>query len=169
MSSLITVSAGKMMVSSKQVADHFGKIHRNVMRDIKSLIESAGSEFGSDNFEQSSYISLQNKQLPCYMMTRDGFSLLAMGFTGKPAILWKVKYIQAFNEMEYELSQGVSVMQSINEAMRLMDQDKQIASVCGKGLHEWKKQRTQHMEKVEQLHRDAQLLLGFEINAGNDS
>ena len=161
MSDLIEMKDGKMMVSSKQIADHFGKIHRNVMRDISNLISATGAEFGSEHFEHSSYISKQNKELPCYLLTRDGFSLLAMGFTGNKAVEWKVKYIQAFNQMEHLLKCGSSVMQSLNEAMRLMEEDKQIASTCGKGLSDWKRQRRDHMEKVEKLHGDVQMLLNF--------
>lgn len=161
MSDLITVSAGKMMVSSKQVADHFGKVHRNVLIDIRKLAADAGSDFGEHNFLPSSYISAQNKELPCYMMTRDGFSLLAMGFTGKPALAWKVKYIQAFNRMEQMLSGESSVMKSLNDAMKRMEEDKQIASACGKGLRQWKEQRREHMDAVDKLQRDVQLMLNF--------
>lgn len=161
MNQLVQVQDGKMTVSSKQVADHFGKVHRDVMRDIRNLIENAGVEFGSENFAQSSYTSLQNKELPCYLLTRDGFSLLAMGFTGKKAIEWKVKYIKAFNEMEAALINGSGVMQKLNDAMKLMEEDKAIASACGKGLSSWKELRKEHMERVDKLCSDVQLLLNF--------
>lgn len=161
MSQLVQVQDGKMTVSSKQIADHFGKVHRQVLRDIRELIKDAGGEFGEHNFVPSSYISLQNKELPCYLLTRDGFSLLAMGFTGKKAIEWKVKYIKAFNEMESALVNGSCVMQKLNEAMKLMEQDKEVASACGRGLNNWKGLRREHMERVDRLRADVQLLLNF--------
>ena len=134
MNELITVVDGKPVVTSKQVADHFGKQHRNVLVDIKSLLSDSG-EFGELNFLLSTYISSQNKELPCYEMTRDGFTLLAMGYTGKDALLWKVKYIEAFNAMERELLSGNakfgSVMDALNEACKLMQDDKDKASVFG--------------------------------------
>lgn len=164
MNELITVVNGKPVVTSKQIADHFGKIHRDVMRAIRNELETAG-DFGVRNFALSSYISLQNKRLECYEMTRDGFSLIAMGFIGEEAQQWKIKYIEAFNAMERELVSGNakfgSVMDALNDACRLMESDKQKASVFGQGLHEWRKLRKEHMERVEKLHTDVQLLLNF--------
>jgi len=160
MDNLVKNSAGKLTVNSKQVAEHFGKTHRHVLRDIQELKERLG-DFGESNFGPSYYISLQNKKLPCYEITRDGFSLLAMGFTGVPALGWKVKYIEAFNAMEKMLSGENSVMQQLNQAIKLMEDDKQIASSCGKGLGEWKKARAEHIKEIEDLNKRAQLLLNF--------
>lgn len=164
MNELITVVDGKAVVTSKQVADHFGKQHRNVLVDIKSLLSDSG-EFGELNFLLTTYISSQNKELPCYEMTRDGFTLLAMGYTGKDALLWKVKYIEAFNAMERELLSGNakfgSVMDALNEACKLMQDDKEKASAFGSGLSEWKRVRKEHMERVNRLQSDVQMLLNF--------
>ena len=164
MSELVHMENGKVTVTSKQVADHFGKAHRNVLVDIKSLLSDSG-EFGELNFLLTTYISSQNKELPCYEMTRDGFTLLAMGYTGKDALLWKVKYIEAFNAMERELLTGNakfgSVMDALNEACKLMQDDKEKASVFGSGLSEWKRVRKEHMDRVNQLQSDVQMLLNF--------
>lgn len=164
MNELITVVNGKPVVTSKQIADHFGKIHRDVMRAIRNELETAG-DFGVRNFGVSSYISLQNKRLECYEMTRDGFSLIAMGFIGEEAQQWKIKYIEAFNAMERELLSGSakfgSVMDALNEACKLMQDDKEKASVFGSGLCEWRKVRKEHMERVDKLKEDVQLLLNF--------
>ena len=164
MNELITVVNGKPVVTSKQIADHFGKTHRHVLRDIAKELETAG-EFGETNFGLTSYISSQNKVLPCYEMTRDGFSLVAMGFTGERAQQWKIKYIEAFNAMECELLSGNakfgSVMDALNEACKLMQDDKEKASVFGSGLCEWRKVRKEHMERVNKLQEDVQLLLNF--------
>ena len=164
MNELITVVDGKAVVTSKQVADHFGKQHRNVLVDIKNLLSDSG-EFGELNFLLTTYISSQNKELPCYEMTRDGFTLLAMGYTGKDALLWKVKYIEAFNAMERELLSGNakfgSVMDALNEACKLMQDDKEKASVFGSGLSEWKRVRKEHMDRVNKLQEDVQMLLNF--------
>lgn len=164
MTDLVSVVNGKIVVTSKQVADHFGRIHRDVMRAIRSEIENAG-EFGMRNFAQSSYTSLQNKTLECYEMTRDGFSLLAMGFTGKKATEWKIKYINAFNAMEAEIlcnrTSEISVMDELNKAYLLMESDKEKASIFGSGLNEWKQIRKEHMERVNKLQEDVQMLLNF--------
>lgn len=164
MNELITVVNGKTVVTSKQVADHFDKQHRNVLIDIKNLLSDAG-DFGEQNFLLTTYTSSQNKELPCYEMTRDGFTLLAMGYTGKEALNWKVKYIEAFNAMERELLSGNakfgSVMDALNEACKLMQDDKEKASAFGSGLCEWRKVRKEHMERVNKLQEDVQLLLNF--------
>lgn len=98
-------------------------------------------------------------------MTRDGFSLLAMGFTGKKAIEWKIKYINAFNKMEAEIlsnrTKELSVMDELNKAYLLMESDKEKASVFGSGLNEWKQIRKEHMERVNKLQEDVQMLLNF--------
>ena len=164
MNDLVSVSNGKVVVTSKQVSDHFGKVHRQILRDIRDLISDSG-EFGQYSFVLSSYKSLQNKELPCYEMTRDGFSLLAMGFTGKKAIEWKIKYINAFNKMEAEIlsnrTKEISVMDELNNAYLLMESDKEKASVFGSGLNEWKQIRKEHMERVNKLQEDVQMLLNF--------
>ena len=164
MNELITVVDGKAVVTSKQVADHFGKQHRNVLVDIKNLLSDSG-EFGELNYLLTTYISSQNKELPCYEMTRDGFTLLAMGYTGKDAQRWKIKYIEAFNAMERELISGNakfgSVMDALNEACKLMQDDKEKASAFGSGLSEWKRVRKEHMDRVNRLQSDVQMLLNF--------
>jgi len=161
MNDLVEMKQGKVVVSSKDVAEKFNKPHRYTLIKIRTLSEQIGEELGGQTFCLSSYVSEQNKVLPCYDITRDGFTLLAMGFTGKEALQWKIKYMQAFNKMEAMLSGEKSVMQSLNEALRLMEDDKKVASVCGKGLAQWKATRVEHIERVTSLHKEAQMLLGF--------
>ena len=160
MSDLLIVKNGTATVSSKDVAENFGKVHRNILRDITNIVERTG-EFGKRNFVLSSYKSLQNKNLPHYEITRDGFCFLVMGFTGEKADRWKIKYLEAFNKMEEMLKGEVSVMAKLNEAIKLMEDDKQIASECGSGLAEWRKVRKQHIKCVEDLTKEAQLILNF--------
>lgn len=90
-------------VNSLYVAQFFEKEHKNVLRDIEKITEpnsGLSAEFARLNFELSSYRNLQNKKQPCYMMTRDGFTILVMGYTGKKAMRFKELYIRRFNEME---------------------------------------------------------------------
>lgn len=120
MNELVFVNNNKVVTSSLKVAEFFGKKHQHVIRDIEKLIER-----GVSNFGPSSYISPKNGQeYKCYEMDRDGFTLLAMGFTGKKALEFKLQYIAAFNAMEAELLKqkqrysfdfGEFVKSSINE------------------------------------------------------
>ncbi|WP_454683386.1 Rha family transcriptional regulator [Ancylobacter moscoviensis] len=83
---------------SRDVAAFFGKQHKNVVRDIRAMAEDAPST--ALNFQPSSYTDRTGRTLPAYEMTRDGFTLLAMGFTGKTPLAFKVRYIEEFNRME---------------------------------------------------------------------
>ncbi|HDQ6605693.1 TPA: Rha family transcriptional regulator [Escherichia coli Ou:H7] len=98
----LCIIAGKVVTSSLAVASYFGKQHKNVIQKIASLECSA--EFIELNFQPSEYIDASGRQLPCYQITRDGFAFLAMGFTGKRAAQFKEAYINAFNQMEKQLS-----------------------------------------------------------------
>lgn len=92
-------------VSSDYVARVFEKRHDNVLKSIENLPDN---DFKAENFRSSTYLDAQLKPRPCYALTRDGFSLLVMGFTGERAYQWKIEFIKAFNMMEAELRrQGV--------------------------------------------------------------
>lgn len=101
MNDLVVIHKDKPMVSSQLVADKFGKAHRDVMRAIKNI--DCSMEFKARNFAQCNFKNKMNREFDGYMMTRDGFSFLCMGFTGKEAAKWKEAYIEAFNSMEKEL------------------------------------------------------------------
>ena len=104
---------GQPAVSSRDVAEQFGKEHKNVMQSIRNL---AAENSATKNMFFEGTFEDRGKQYPMYYMNRDGFTLLAMGFTGKEALAWKLKYIQAFNMMEERLK-----AQEIKDAMPAMD------------------------------------------------
>jgi|GEM_PF-237070 len=99
---LVTMKDRQVVTSSLQVADTFEKEHKNIMRDIDKLLESGGSKLSREMFATGSYEN-RGKQYPMYYMNRDGFTLLAMGFTGKKALEFKLRYIDAFNKMEKQI------------------------------------------------------------------
>ena len=88
---------GKLSTTSKIICDAFGKVHRNVIRDIELL--DCSDEFRVLNFERSFYTSPQNKRISCYNITEDGFYFLCMGFSGKKAAKWKESFITTFKQM----------------------------------------------------------------------
>lgn len=98
---------GVAVVSSRVIAYDFDKRHDHVLRDIENLIKDMGAtQNWGDLFIESKYQHPQNKQwYKEYLLTRDGFSLLVMGFTGKEALQWKLQYIEAFNKMEEQIKQ----------------------------------------------------------------
>lgn len=93
---------GVLTVSSLQVAKDFGKQHKDVLEKITAL--RAENSAVTKMFIESTYKAGTGKTYKCYDMTRDGFSLLVMGFTGKKALEWKLRYIEAFNSMEKQLT-----------------------------------------------------------------
>lgn len=100
-SALVTSSGGKSITTSLMVAEKFGKAHKNVLRAIDKL--ECSPEFRRLNFAPAEYVDDQGKPRPMFSITRDGFSLLAMGFTGREAMQWKERYIAAFSAMDLEL------------------------------------------------------------------
>ena len=91
---------GAPTISSLQLAQHFGIKHQHVLRDIRAILNKVPTEWGLSNFGQSEYPNGQNKMQPYYLLTRDGFTLLAMGYNSARAIQWKLRYIEAFNALE---------------------------------------------------------------------
>jgi Rha family phage regulatory protein len=90
-------------VDSLYVAEFFEKNHKEVLRDIRNIAapnSGLSKEFAERNFALGSYKDKQNKKRPCYYLTRDGFTILVMGYTGKKALRFKELYIRRFNEME---------------------------------------------------------------------
>jgi len=92
---------GKSVVCSVEVAEHYEKRHDNLMQAINRLLSM--SDACKKMFFAGTYTNSANHEYPCYFMTRDGFSILTMGFTGQKALEWKVKYINAFNKMEHAI------------------------------------------------------------------
>ena len=88
------------------MARFFDKRHDNVIQAISNLLELK-PEVGLLNFKESSYTNEQNKNQPCYLMNRDGFTLLAMGFNGAKALDFKIAFIEAFNQMEASIKSAV--------------------------------------------------------------
>ena len=110
MNELVHLENDEAVCSSLEVAEKFGKRHDLVLRDIDKLISDSSkwwsenktdsSKLRSEMFKETTYKNSRGKIYRCFEMNRDGFSLLCMGFTGKEALDWKLKYINAFNQME---------------------------------------------------------------------
>lgn len=98
---LVSKRNNQVITTSLAVAEVFGKEHKNITRDIKNLIAQNGAV--EKMFAESVYRNERNREYPMYYMNRDGFSLLAMGFTGKKAVEFKLKFIEQFNLMEKQL------------------------------------------------------------------
>lgn len=117
---LVTSYNGVLVADSLEVADRFGKRHADVLRTIDGLITEVATQNCVTNAEPESYFipsEYQNrgKSYKKYLLTRDGFSLLVMGFTGPAALHWKLLYIEAFNKMEQALRSNVDIRQLVTQ------------------------------------------------------
>ena len=97
MTNLVEVKDNQIVTTSRQVAEAFGKLHKDVLEAIRGILSAENS---ANKFFYESFYMYRGRKLAEYYMNRDGFSLLAMGFTGKKAIKWKMAYIEAFSRME---------------------------------------------------------------------
>ena len=139
---ILSMQNGEPVVSSRQIAESFEKRHDHVMRDIEDIMRGLPKNGDTPMFYKTEYVHEQNGQsYPMYLMNRDGFTLLAMGFTGKAALEWKLKYIAAFNEMEKKLTEQPQLTRSqllatalIAAHEELEEKDKRIAELTPKGV-----------------------------------
>ena len=107
------------LTNSKLVAEVFGKEHKHVREAIKKLITTAENSTVKQMFSESTYLNEQNKEQPMFIMNQDGFTLLAMGFNGKKAMEFKLKYIESFNAMKRKIEKSKpSVPQNYLEALK---------------------------------------------------
>lgn len=127
------ISKGKevTVVTSLDVAETFEKEHRRVLQDIRDL--KCSEEFRLHNFVQSSYVNEQGHNQSMFIMTKDGFTLLAMGYTGEKAMKFKEAYINQFNQMEellkgklIEREKGIAVRQSLTKAIQQSSENERM-------------------------------------------
>ena len=136
---ILSTQNGEPVASSRQIAENFGKEHKDVLRAIENI--KAQNCALTSMFFEATYTAGTGKAYPMYLMNRDGFSLLVMGFTGKAALEWKLKYIAAFNAMEKQLAQRpqLSLAELMAQALiaahdELEHKDRQIAELTPKGI-----------------------------------
>ncbi|WP_304039677.1 Rha family transcriptional regulator, partial [Desulfovibrio piger] len=115
----VSLHAGRPATTSLEVANFFGKRHDNICRDIRGLIESTPENFRALNFEETFRTipgpNNSERQETYFILYRDGFMLLVMGYTGKKALAMKLAYIEAFNRMEEELARQKEAARNITQ------------------------------------------------------
>lgn len=139
MSEIINVQNlnGQLLVSSREIAINFEKRHADVIKAIEDKIEINEVLRSSQYFTESTYLDKYNRKTKEYLMTRDGFSFLVMGFNGAKADGWKLKYIEVFNKMEQQLKNPYANMSKELQAILMVDkkqqeQEKRISDIENK-------------------------------------
>lgn len=116
----LVIVDGQITTTSQQVAEHFGKQHKLVLRAIRGLMQQIPAEHQCNFAPMTEAIVVgggAKRQSPYFRITRDGFTLLAMGFTGKEAMHWKLAYIDAFNKMEAQLLAQAAKAQPVQASL----------------------------------------------------
>lgn len=115
----VEVKDGHPVTSSLRIADIFGRTHSKVLRAINDLLPQMAQDFAQANFGLSEYVDTTGRALPSYELTRDGFTLLVMGFTGPKALAFKIAFIERFNAMEAAQSSGRNFALSVPPVLTL--------------------------------------------------
>lgn len=131
MNDLVIMHDEQAVTTSLKVAESFSKAHRDVMKAIRNL--TAQNCAVGNMFDKATYVNKQGHEQPMFYMNRDGFTLLAMGFTGDKALQFKLKYIEAFNKME-QMIKAQALPQTPEEKLALTMQvtgrlDKRVTKV----------------------------------------
>src|SRR5690625_1222956 len=120
MNDLVFVQNKKVVTDSLTVAEDFNKRHDRVLQDIRNL--NCSKEFSLHHFVESTYDNSVGREYPKFFMTEQGFSLLAMGYTGKEAMKFKEMYIDQFHKMRERMNNNIHVLdekQSMIQSMKL--------------------------------------------------
>lgn len=155
---------GQPAILSTKIADRFNKQHQHVLRDIDTLTSILPSSFCAQNIKLTHFdVIVANgavRKARAYLLTRDAFSLLAMGMTGKAAIIWKLRYIEAFNALERaalenqaELAREAGYLAGRQEALCLPVMEAERKSGYLEGLKEGKKlaERNDRLKVLEKM------------------
>jgi len=156
---------GQVFADSLSIAAAFGKLHKNVMRDIRKMPKD---DFWRLNFEPGSYLDANNQKRTLYQITRDGFSMLVMGFTGQNAYKWKVQFIEAFNLMEQKLRGAATVpLLEVSPQIdglhrRFGKLEKELDDIKGQFVHDAKERADIHLMLQQNTIHTSRLAEAFE-------
>ncbi len=152
----ITMENGSLMTTSKVVADVFGKTHRDVTKAIKSL--DCSHKFSLRNYSQSEYTTDRGKTYKCYNITEHGFYMLAMGFTGKKAAIWKESFLAEFSRLQ---KSEINADSRMNEISLEIDKVKDAGKAWSKLGLEVKRRKNIALKKKAELIDEIQLKLKY--------
>ncbi|EQA1113110.1 Rha family transcriptional regulator [Escherichia coli] len=164
---LVFVTGNEPVTDTRKVAVAFGKEHKDVLRKTRAVVQQCSKEFAERNFALCyENNELQNgKPQPIYRMTKDGWTMLVFGFTGKAAMSFKEAYIQAFNWMAELIQQGLANLEAERNAVMLeYMKEKDVASMSGRLLNRWGRvKKPQLLARLDRLEQQGQIALpGFD-------
>lgn len=159
---MVTLQGNQVMTTSLKVAEYFGKRHKDVLKKIRNTISDCDdSEYTQRNFAPFDFIDKNGETKPAFNLTRNGFMLLVMGFTGKAALQIKIKYMQAFDWMAEQLYlMQNSYLKQHNDLMIEYMKEKDVASMSGRLLRRWGREKMPELKnRMEKLKQQSQIEL----------
>lgn len=159
---MVTLQGNQVTTTSLKVAEYFGKRHKDVLKKIRNTISDCDdSEYTQRNFAPFDFIDKNGETQPVFNLTRNGFMLLVMGFTGKAALQIKIKYMQAFDWMAEQLYlMQNSYLKQHNDLMIEYMKEKDVASMSGRLLRRWGREKMPELKnRMEKLKQQSQIEL----------
>ena len=148
---MVQARNGEVVTTSRKVAEYFSKRHGDVLRKIEQVKSDCSNEFSQRNFASADYIDEQGKIRPMYSLTKDGWIMVVMGFTGKAAAAIKESYISAFNWMAEQLSRRMAMGEEMQHRYAIKETRSKLKGTIGSRLmNERKKEK--YVLKVEHEH-----------------
>lgn len=139
---MVEAKNGEVVTTSRKVADYFGKRHGDVLRKIEQVKADCSNEFSQRNFASADYIDDQGKLRPMYSLTKDGWIMVVMGFTGKAAAAIKESYIAAFNWMTEKLIRRLAMGEEMQHRYTIKETRSKLKGTIGSRLmNERKKEK----------------------------
>lgn len=155
MTNLVTIDHDRIVTDSQTLAKTFGKRHKNVLQAYDKL--KCSDEFRRLNFQPTEFLDSQGKVQRQVQMTKDGFAMLAMGFTGEKAAAFKETYIRAFNDMADALARGERNLWQQMQALIAREAESQVRASFGSHLMlDRKRELPQFREQREELQQKIQ-------------
>lgn len=147
---MVMVTDNKIVTTSLKVADYFGKAHKNVLRAIKRLESDCSHDFNRLNFEPVEYLDKKGEMRLMYNITKDGWVMLVMGFTGKSAIAIKESYIAAFNWMAEQLQRRQLMGEEVMHRLAIKETRSKLKGTIGSRLMNERKKEIPLLLKEEE-------------------
>lgn len=142
MTALVTIDRDRIVTDSQTLARTFGKQHRTVLRAFDNL--KCSDDFRLHNFVQTDFLDSQGKTHRQVIMTKNGFVMLALGFTGEKAAAFKEEYIRAFDEMAEALARGEQNLWQRLQALIAKEAESQVRASFGSHLMLERKREIPH-------------------------
>lgn len=139
---MVQAKNGEIVTTSRKVAKYFGKRHGDVLRKIEKVKADCSSEFSQRNFAPADYIDEQGKVRPMYSLTKDGWIMVVMGFTGRAAAAIKESYISAFNWMAGQLSRRMAMGEEMQHRYAIKETKSKLkGTIVSRLMNERKKEK----------------------------